>query len=94
MMTRPALVCLGTFNKEPSAKNASSLVGIPALQEVLQLHSEPYDEDLLGLCRWLHLMGQNVMTRLFHGINIGTMETIPEDSLVEQDWRKVSGFLV
>lgn len=88
-MTRPALVSLEVFNAEPSEKNASALVAIPALLEVLQLYSAPYDDDLLGLCHWLHLTGRHVMTRLFHGIDIRTMETIPEDSLVEQDWRKV-----
>jgi hypothetical protein len=89
MITRPALIRLGEFKQDPSAEKASQLVGIPVLFNVLKLHSAPYNHDLLGLCKWLHSIGHTALSRLFREVEVDTRQTIPEESLVEEDWRKV-----
>lgn len=88
MITRPVLICLRTFNKAPSAKNVSFLVGIPSLLEVLKLTGAPYDQNVLGVCQWLEHWASNVLDRLLNGDNMVPADTIPE--LAEEDFRKVS----
>jgi hypothetical protein len=57
LANRPALSCLANFVIQPSPLNASRLVGIPCLYEVLTHHeqrNEPYPPDLLSLCKWIY----------------------------------------
>lgn len=88
-MNRPALKELSRFIKDPSAVNASRLVGIPAVYDVLKYHAtDPcFPEPVLGLCRWLYKRGDTVLGQLM----VHTMEPIEEDNVFEElDWRKVS----
>lgn len=90
-MTRPALRDLGRFIKDPTARNASVLVGIPSLFEVLNLKGAPYSTELLGFCAWLHGVGLQVLGMLFRGANEDARDDTVDNSVVEEDWRKVSG---
>lgn len=65
MDNRPALKELARFVEEPSTKNASHLVCIPVLYDVLQHHKpKPYPTNLLNLCGWLHKRGRDILGQL------------------------------
>lgn len=56
MVTRPSLKLLSSFVGHPTNENASLLVIIPAIYNVLRLEEKrgrAYPSDLLGVCRWL-----------------------------------------
>lgn len=83
MANRPTLDRLEEFNKDPSAFNASKLVGVPVLLAVLAQHKEPYPHELLDVCKWLHLRGHTILLQL--------IKHAPEEpsTIVEEDWCKV-----
>ena len=59
MVNRPAMKALSLFISEPTTLNASCLVGIPCIYEVLQYHEFhqqelEYPDDLLRLCKWIY----------------------------------------
>lgn len=89
MMNRSDLHHLGEFIKSPNLRNASMLVGIPSLIEVLNLKSAPYSPELLGLCKWMHTVGKMVLKMLFRGQKEDAVDDIINDSVSEEDWRKV-----
>jgi hypothetical protein len=88
MANRPALEELARFVEEPSTKNASRLVCIPVLYDVLKYHEpKPYPTNLLNLCAWLHKRGHDVLGQLIiHKIdsNIEQLE-----AKTDEDWKKV-----
>jgi hypothetical protein len=69
MANRPALQDLHDFIKDPNTINASRLVTIPALYNVLK-HEEKnggnYPSSLIALCRWIHERGKAVLSQLVH----------------------------
>jgi hypothetical protein len=89
MANRPALSELARFLIQPNPCNASRLVGIPALYDVLQHHlqkPESFSADLLGLCRWFFARGQAVLNDLIK------YKAPPVDSTAistDVDWQKV-----
>jgi hypothetical protein len=89
MANRPALSELARFLIQPNPLNASRLVGIPALYDVLQYHlqkQEPYSSDLLGLCQWIFGRGQTVLNNLIK------YKALPVDSTAistDVEWQKV-----
>lgn len=88
MMNRPALHELGKFNEEPSIRNASCLVCIPVIYDVLRHHGlGPYPPNVLHLCKWLHKRGSDVLDTLNAGDKTQT-ETLSRTA--GDDWRKAS----
>lgn len=88
-MNRPALAELARFVETPSAINASRLVGIPAVYDVLKYHANnpTFPEPVIGLCRWLHMRGNTILQQLM----VHSMEPIKEGEAFEElDWRKVN----
>ncbi|KZP10585.1 hypothetical protein FIBSPDRAFT_757998 [Athelia psychrophila] len=64
MSNRPALKALSMFVTDPTATNASRLVGIPTLYETLRHHEinqELYPENLLRLCQWMLERGEALL---------------------------------
>lgn len=88
-MTRPALRDLGRFVERPTPQNASALVGIPVLIEVLNIKGAPYSKELIGLCEWLHSVGTRVLGSLFRGADKDAFDNIMDGSVSEEDWKKV-----
>jgi hypothetical protein len=67
MVPRPSLKLLSSFVGHPTNENASSLVIIPAIYNVLRLEEKPgraYPSDLLGVCRWLAERANEVLASL------------------------------
>jgi hypothetical protein len=89
MANRPALSDLAMFLVEPIPINASRLVGIPSLYEVLQYHqqkNEAYPKPLLMLCQWIYAQGQEVLNRLL----VSPALPVPENMMLsDKDWLKV-----
>lgn len=88
-MNRPALTELARFIETPTAINASWLVGIPAVYDVLKYHAKDlsFPEPVLGLCRWLYTRGSTILEQLV----VHTMEPIKDGEVFEElDWRKVN----
>jgi hypothetical protein len=88
LITRPALRDLAIFIAEPSVRNASRVVSIPVLYDILK-HEEQngqYPATIRQVCKWLHDRAALVLQLLIiHGIP-------PSDpTAVEMggDWRKV-----
>jgi hypothetical protein len=90
MITRPGLEDLKLFNQEPTQENASRLVSIPAIFNVLNEEgrgSQPYPELLLDMCQWVYNRGKVVLDALLkHGNSLDSAT-----ASVEQDkWEIVS----
>ena len=88
MVNRPALQTLGIFNSTPTIHNASQMVCIPVLNDLLryeEIHNGwPYSAILCGVCIWVHKCAATVLQGLVvHGA--------PPTSLLvdELDWQKV-----
>ena len=67
LVNRPALQALSQFVREPTPFNASRLVHIPSVYDVLQYHDlrrEPYPNDLVSLCKWIFDRGQAALKAL------------------------------
>jgi hypothetical protein len=91
MANRPAIHALSRFISEPTALNASHLVGIPSIYEALQYHTrrhENYPGNLIALCKWVHDRGQGVL----NGLIVHSAPPI-DPTARESDigWRAVSG---
>lgn len=90
LVTRPALVVLTSFVEHPTKENASALVVIPALYNILRLEGkrERYPPDLLGTCRWLMGRTTEVLTALI----IHATPCVEEDingSDADSEWKRV-----
>jgi hypothetical protein len=90
MMTRPALDDLDLFNNNPTFHNASRLVNIPALYNILshkETHNRSYSKMLLSVCKWLWERGRTVLEKLI------IHPAPPMDQVVQEqdsDWQKVN----
>lgn len=88
MANRSALSWLANFLIEPTSSNASRLVGIPSLYEVLLYHeqkSERYPEDVLSVCKWIYARGQTVLNAL----TVNKVPPLDEEAKSSNDWQKV-----
>lgn len=68
LATRTALSCLGIFLANPGIQNASQLVGIPVLYNILESERDhgtgEYSAEVLSLSRWIHERGMQVLDKL------------------------------
>lgn len=91
MATRPALVELSRFLLQPNSTNASRLVCIPTLHDVVRYEASrlngKYPSTVLGVCKWVYERAREVLS----------MQTVddlppafqgPADEAYE-DWRTV-----
>jgi hypothetical protein len=88
MANRSALSCLANFVIQPTSRNASQLVGIPSLYEVLSYHEqkkEPYPEDVISLCKWIYARGWEVLSKLM----VNKVPPLDEGAKSSNDWQKV-----
>ena len=71
MTTRPALSLLSDFIEDPTLHNASRLVDIPSLLELLQHEYqvyENYSKVVISTCKWIFKRGTMVLEQLkVHG---------------------------
>lgn len=84
MANGSALELLGQFVCDPSKLNASRLVLIPSLLNVLLFHDGQYPSDLLSICSWLYDQGRAILDRLT------VHESESPSTMEELDWQKVS----
>lgn len=90
---RPALSDLDRFNRNPTRRNATMLVKIPTLYDVLKYENSRVDDDqstysetLRGVCIFLHERGIRVLKQ----ITVHTTETHHMDIQEgKRDWEKV-----
>ena len=88
MANRSALSWLANFLIELTSTQASRLVGIPCLYDVLLYHEqkdEPYPEDVLSLCKWIYARGQVVLNALI----VNNTPPVDEGAGSDNDWQKV-----
>lgn len=67
MATRPALQDLQVFNQNPTPQNASRLVTIPVLYNLLKHEGKPlshYRKPVTQLCAWVYNRGIEVLQKL------------------------------
>jgi hypothetical protein len=95
MANRASLRILQDFNKDPTIKNASRLVTIPALYNVLTrevpvqaLENGQYPEIWVLLCQWVHDRGQTVLQKLLVHENPPVIN-VPYNKI---NWESVSCF--
>ena len=89
---RPSLEALWGFVTHPTGINASRLVGIPCLYEVLEYHKskgEGYPGHLLSLCKWMWQRGESLLKSIIVHQAPSTDESA---HLVNHDWKKVRDF--
>lgn len=90
MANRPALADLGIFNETPTTYNASRLIAIPVLFDVLNEEAQrgkPYPQPLLDICKWIHARGLFILSRLLeHDVPLGKITAIEG----RDDWETVS----
>ncbi|KAJ6542680.1 hypothetical protein B0H19DRAFT_957773 [Mycena capillaripes] len=70
MTTKPALDALEIFVTAPTFQNASSLVEIPAIHELLsheKVMGEAYSARTMEICRWILNHGRTVLSSLIKG---------------------------
>ena len=70
MATKPALDVLETFVNAPTSRNASALVEIPAIHELLsheKATGEPYSQLTIEVCQWILNRGRAVLSSLVKG---------------------------
>jgi len=87
-MTRLALQDLQVFNENPTPNNASRLVTIPTLYNLLQ-HEENvhvYRTSVILLCKWVYERGMEVLEKIL------VHKSPPEINLPydEKEWMAVS----
>jgi hypothetical protein len=85
---RQALVDLGTFIQGPTLYNASRLLSIPAIYNVLkeETRGEPYPEPLLNVCMWIYDRGKDILNSLW--VN----DMLPDNTVeasARDDWETV-----
>lgn len=89
---RPSLEALQGFVTHPTGINASRLVGIPCLYEVLEYHKskgEGYPGHLLSLCKWMWQRGESLLKSIIVHQAPSTDESA---HLANHDWKKVRDF--
>jgi hypothetical protein len=88
MTTRIALKDLAVFNSDPTTHNASHLVTIPALYDILmyeRTHNGVYSATLLSICKWLCERGNTILEVLIRH----TTPPINQVAEEETDWKAV-----
>ncbi|KAF7354662.1 hypothetical protein MSAN_01379900 [Mycena sanguinolenta] len=91
MTTKPALDALEVFVTQPTHRNASALVEIPAIHELLTHEKNStllFPETTVEVCRWILDRGRMVLSSLIKG-----PEPPKIDEGVEKPWTEV-GFIV
>jgi hypothetical protein len=89
MATRPALGALQKFILDPTASNASCLVDIPTLHELLQYEYEVlrgFSDAVISTCKWIYHRGKTVLDELIVYRSPGAQT----DSLKNDPWYKVN----
>ncbi|KAF9455292.1 hypothetical protein BDZ94DRAFT_1231040 [Collybia nuda] len=88
LATRTALNELHSFITSPSPTNASKLVSIPALYDILKLehvrNGEQYKGSTLSLCQWIYDRGRAVLQQLQACVTT-PLEERPASKI--EDWR-------
>jgi hypothetical protein len=83
-----ALYDLNLFNGNPSPQNASRLLSIPVVFNLLKEEGQggnPYPEWLLDICRWLFNRGNKILNILLqHDVPLNSMAEVAQD-----DWETV-----
>ncbi|KAJ2915820.1 hypothetical protein MD484_g4588, partial [Candolleomyces efflorescens] len=97
MMNRPALATLSTFNRNPTHKQLSLLIHIPALYNILEIGFTRGSGQLLswtiGVCKWLQDRASAVMERLLEkNMSAGAagearLPGVDGRTLVQKDWK-------
>lgn len=91
MARRGTLRLLSVFIMSPTTQNASQLVSIPALYNILELErdheSGVYSDAVLELSVWIHSRGMEVLKKLTK--HEGPPPK-PSSGISEQNWRAVS----
>jgi hypothetical protein len=94
MVTRPALTALNDFITSPSTHNASCLMDIPSLYDLLQYEHivrKGYSEALIQVCNWIHKRGRSVLDQLLvHAVPVSP--PVQNDVQSEDLWSKVTFF--
>jgi hypothetical protein len=88
MVTAPAMDALEAFVLNPTQTNASALVEIPAIHELL-CHEKmlgPFSDITVAVCRWILNRGRIVLNTLTKGPEL---PRIPDGNL-EKPWMEVS----
>ncbi|KAJ7210569.1 hypothetical protein GGX14DRAFT_394766, partial [Mycena pura] len=88
MTTKPALDALEAFITAPTHRNASILVEIPAVHELLSYEKglgNAFPEITMDVCRWILNRGRAVLNSLVKGPQPPKMP----DSSVEKPWQQV-----
>jgi hypothetical protein len=92
MVTRPALTALNDFITSPSTHNASRLMDIPSLYDLLQYEHtvrKGYSEALISMCSWIHDRGRSVLDELLrHAVRASP--PVQNDIHSEDLWSKVT----
>jgi hypothetical protein len=74
MATQSALKDLANFNTKPTVHNASLLVSIPALYDVLKYEETrkqgQYTVTVLGVSRWIEEWGKAVLQKLVGRVDL------------------------
>jgi hypothetical protein len=91
LATRTALDELASFISSPTPTNASQLVSIPSIYDILKLEHvrdrEQYKNSTLSLCKWIHDRGRAVLRKLLDQVE-SPIEV--RQGLEHEDWRSVS----
>lgn len=88
MVTAPAMDALKAFVLNPTQINASALVEIPAIHELL-CHEKtlgPFSDTTVAVCRWILNRGRIILNTLTKGPK---PPRIPDGNL-EKPWMEVS----
>lgn len=92
LATRTALNELASFISSPTPTNASQLVSIPSIYDILKLEhvrdGGQYKPSTLLLCKWIHDRGRVVLRKLLNQVE-SPIEVM--QGLDHEDWRSVSG---
>ncbi|KAJ7850690.1 hypothetical protein B0H14DRAFT_2763314 [Mycena olivaceomarginata] len=86
MANKPALDALWAFVTQPTIRNASALVEIPALHELLSHEKNlalPFPPITLQICEWILNRGRMVLDSLMKGPEPPTVRP------VEKPWMEV-----
>lgn len=90
LATRATLGVLGIFIASPTAQNASQLVCIPALYNLLVLERDRrtgvYSEAVLSLSCWIYIRGMEVLKTLK---KYDALPVEPPSSISKLNWRAV-----
>lgn len=90
MANRPALEDLFTFNRDPTPYNASRLVGIPVLYNLLKeegRRGSMVSSSVVLLCEWIYRRGQKILKLLIvHRAPSREVNMVPAAA---RDWEEV-----